>query len=63
MARTQQTTIFSSEAILNDVRHKVGIALGALIPALDRNRETPERVNKARDAIEAWIKELKAAKP
>jgi hypothetical protein len=42
---------------LNDARVNVGIALSTLI---DRP-PTPERINNAKAAIEAWIKELEAA--
>ncbi len=63
MARTQQTATFPSGAALNKARRKVGNALATLIPALEANRETPTRINKAKVAIDDWIKEIKAAKP
>ena len=42
---------------LNDARVNVGIAISNLIDG----SPTPERVDKARAAIDAWIKELEAA--
>jgi hypothetical protein len=43
---------------LNDARVTVGIALSTLI----ERPPTPERINSAKAAIDAWIKELGAAK-
>ena len=63
VARAQQTTMrFSSEATLNKARRRVGSALESLIPALEADRETPTRMNKAMVAIDDWIKEIKAAR-
>ena len=57
VARAQQTTMrFSSEATLNKARRRVGSALDSLIPALEADRETPTRMNKAMVAIDDWIK-------
>ena len=57
VARAQQTTMrFSSEATLNKARRRVGSALESLIPALEADRETPTRMNKAMVAIDDWIK-------
>ena len=54
---------FSSEVPLNAARRKAGIALTILIPAFEAHLETSGRINKAKSAIDAWIKELEAAKP
>jgi hypothetical protein len=62
-ALVARTTPFSSEATLNKARRKVGSALENLIPALEADRETPTRMNKAKVVIDEWIKELKAARP
>ena len=62
-ALVTRTTTFSSKATLNKARRKVGSALESLIPALEANRETPIRMNKATIAIDEWIRELKAARP
>jgi hypothetical protein len=62
-ALVARATTFSSEATLNKARRKVGSALESLIPALEANRETPIRMNKATIAIDEWIRELKAARP
>jgi hypothetical protein len=63
VAQTPRTLKFSSEAALNKARRKVGSALESLIPALEVNRETPTRMDKAKVAIDDWIKEIKAARP
>ena len=62
MARTQQITIFSSEAALNKARPYAGNALSTLICAIEARRDTPERINRTKYAIDAWIKELEAVK-
>jgi hypothetical protein len=43
---------------LNEARGNVGIALSGVM----HSQPTPEKINKAKSAIEAWIKELEAAK-
>jgi hypothetical protein len=64
VVRTQQRTMmFLSEGALNRARRKVGSALESLIPALEAHRETPTRMDKAKVAIDEWIKEIKAARP
>ena|ERR1700730_3692565 len=63
VAQAQQTLEFSSEAALNKARRKVVRALASLIPALEANRETPTRMDKAKVAIDEWIKEIKAERP
>jgi hypothetical protein len=50
----------SSGGALNDVRGNVGIALCSLID--EHGPPTPERIDKAKRAIDTWIKELEAAK-
>jgi hypothetical protein len=49
----------SSGGHLNEARQKVGIALSNLI----QGPPSPEKVDKATATIEAWIRELEAAKP
>jgi hypothetical protein len=49
---------FSSGGALNEARGMVGIALSNVM----HGPPTPERIDKAQRAIEAWIKELEAAK-
>jgi hypothetical protein len=46
----------SSGGALNEVRGNVGIALSNLID--EHGPPTPERIDKAKRAIEAWIREL-----
>jgi hypothetical protein len=48
-----------SGGALNEARTNVGIALSNLMHGLP----TPEKINKANSAMDAWIKELEAAKP
>jgi hypothetical protein len=48
-----------SGGALNEARANVGITLSSL---LDRP-PTPERIDKAKTAIDTWIKELEATKP
>jgi hypothetical protein len=50
----------SSGGALNETRGNVGIALSNLID--ERGPPTPERIDKAKGAIDTWIKELEAAK-
>ena len=47
----------SSGGVLNEARANVGIALSNLMHGLP----TPERIDKAKRAIDAWIKELEAS--
>ena len=63
VAARRATFPFSSEEALNDARRKAGIALTILVSALEAHRETLEQKDKAKDAIEAWIKELERARP
>jgi len=48
-----------SGGALNEARANVGIALSNLM----HGQPTPERIDKAKSAIEAWIKELESAMP
>jgi hypothetical protein len=48
-----------SGGALNEARANVGIALSNLMHGLP----TPEKIDKANSAMDAWIKELEAAKP
>ena len=47
----------SSGGALNEVRIRVGIALSNVIHGMP----TQEKIDKARHAVEAWIRELEAA--
>jgi hypothetical protein len=49
----------SDENSLNQSRRNAGIALSTLI----HSQPTPEKIEKAKTAIDAWIKELEAVKP
>jgi hypothetical protein len=51
---------FSSGGALNEARGMVGIALSNLIDV--HGPPTPEKIDKAKRAIDTWIKELEAAK-
>jgi hypothetical protein len=55
---TKQMTTFSSAGPLNDARHNIGIALPPLIKALEKGQSTEGKINKAKDAVDAWIKHL-----
>jgi hypothetical protein len=48
----------SSGGVLNEARSRVGIAVSSLLHGLP----TQEKIDKAKFAIEAWIRELEAAK-
>ena len=48
-----------SGGALTEVRANVGIALSNLMHGLP----TPEKIDKANSAMDAWIKKLEAAKP
>jgi dihydroxyacetone kinase-like predicted kinase len=48
----------SNGGSLNEARGNVGIALSSILHSLP----TQEKIDKAKFAIEAWIKELEAAK-
>ena len=49
----------SSGGVLNEARSKVGIAVSNLFHGLP----TQEKIDKAKFAIDVWIRELEAAKP
>jgi hypothetical protein len=61
MAAAQMTT-FASEGRLNDARHRLGLVLPPAIKALE-GQASEDKIEKAKTAIAAWIKELEAAKP
>jgi hypothetical protein len=63
IAGRSATSPFSSDVALNEAREKVVISLTILIPALEAHMETLWEKNKAKAAIDDWIKELEAAKP
>jgi hypothetical protein len=60
-ANNTATLNLSSGGVLNEARSKVGIALSNLI--LDHGPPTPQSIDKAKVAIDLWIRELEAAKP
>jgi hypothetical protein len=45
----------ANESPLNEARKNAGIAISALL----HSRPTPEKIDKAKSAIDAWIKALK----
>jgi hypothetical protein len=47
----------SDEGHLNEARRNVGIALSTLI----HSQPTPEKIDKAKGAVENWISELRSA--
>jgi hypothetical protein len=47
----------SNEGPLNEARRNAGIALSALI----HSQPTPEKIEKAKGAVEEWISQLRAA--
>ncbi len=53
-------TTLSSETLLNDARHTVGILLSDLIHALGTGRLTQGKIDKAKGAIEDWKNRLEA---
>jgi hypothetical protein len=46
----------STEGPLNEARKDAGIALSALV----HSQPTPEKIDKAKSAVEEWIKQLRA---
>ena len=62
MATAQMTTM-SSAGRLNDARHKLGIVLPPVIKELEQGEPSQDKIDKAKAAIDVWIKELVAAKP
>jgi hypothetical protein len=46
----------SNEGPLNEARKDAGIALSALV----HSQPTPEKIDKAKSAVEEWIKQLRA---
>jgi len=57
----RQSILFSSA--LNHARNEAGKALSTLIVAIEARQEMPERINRAKYAINAWIRALEAARP
>jgi hypothetical protein len=53
-----EQVVFSGEGPLRDARHNVGVGLPPMTGAPNQ-----DNIDKAKSAIEAWIKELEAAKP
>ena len=61
MAAAQMAT-FASEGRLNNARHKLGLVLPPAIRAFE-GQASEDKIEKAKASIDAWIKELEAAKP
>jgi hypothetical protein len=57
MAAAQMTT-FSSAGPLNDARHRLGLALPPVIRALEEDQPSQDKIDKAKDAIEDWMRLL-----
>ena len=61
IAKAQQAvTNLSSEEALNNSRYEVVIASNNLIYSLQRGLCAPDKIEKARRAVEDWVRELKA---
>jgi hypothetical protein len=56
----QAVTSLSSEEALNNSRHEVVIASNDLIRSLQSDLSAPDKIEKARRAVEDWVRELKA---
>ena len=56
----QAVTSLSSEEALNNSRHEVVIAFNNLIRSLQGGLSAPDKIEKARRAVEDWVKELMA---
>lgn len=60
MAKAQRAvTSVSSEEALNNSRHEVVIAFNNLIRSLQSDLSAPDKIEKARRAVEDWVRELK----
>ena len=57
---TAQMTTFSSEGPLNDARHKLGLTLPPVIRALEQGQPSQDKIDKAKSAIEDWMRLLKS---
>ena len=59
LVKAKHAAVFnlSSGAALNEARSKVAIALSIIMHGLP----TPKKIDKAKRAIEAWIRELEAS--
>jgi len=56
----QAVTNLSSEEALNNSRHEIVMAFNDLIRSLQKGLSAPDKVEKARRAVEDWLKELRA---
>jgi hypothetical protein len=56
-------TVFSSAGSLDNARYNVVVALVPATQGLELNRPDQVKIDTAKAAIEAWIKELEAAEP
>jgi len=52
-------SVFPSDALLNDARYNAGMAVSDLAT----NPPTPEKIEKAKVAVEEWINGLTSKKP
>lgn len=61
IAKAQQSvTSFSSEEALNNSRYEVVLASNNLIRSLQSGLSAPDKIERARRAVEDWVKELRA---
>jgi hypothetical protein len=50
---------FSDETHLTDARNNAAIAISELIHELEKRFPTPEKIDKAKQAVEVWIEALR----
>ena len=64
IARRAQTTALSSDRLLNNARYMVGMALPNLIQAIENHPSAaPQaKIDKAKGAVDAWMKLLRASR-
>jgi len=58
-AAIRAMSVFPKEALLNDARHTVGITLYDLIQTVKDGPPTQVKIDKAKDAVEDWINQLR----
>jgi hypothetical protein len=62
IAKAQQAgTSFSSQKALNNSRHEVVIAFNDLIRSHQKGVSAPDKIGKAKRAVEDWVRELRRA--
>jgi hypothetical protein len=61
LARSVQTVApHSSEEALNNSRHEVVVSFNDLIRSLQQGLSAPDKIERARRAVDDWMKELNA---